>query len=147
MTPVVHYFAHIVQDIDYLITNSQMSEEALSSRICSLALRVIGGILAVSAASAIVGALAPISLLGLASGLFTAACAYDFIKMGNNIRQINNALDAVRLGNLNIFDQLFAIGRSVADFAEAGAYEYETDIPYVFRGTILCDPLIRLIKA
>lgn len=147
MTPVVNYFVHIVEDIDYLFTNPHMSEEALSSRICSLALRVIGGMLAVSAASTIVASLAPISVLGLAGGIFAAAFAYDLIKMGSNIRQINNALDIARLGNLNIFDQIFAIGRSVADFAQAGIYELETDIPYVFRGTILIDPFIRLLQS
>jgi hypothetical protein len=153
MTAIENYFNNIVNDLVYLAQTPNMDKEIAESRVTSLFLRVVGGLFALTALSTLAVNVAtfPVSpvtsLAGIASALLIGAIAYDLIVMGDNMRRINNACDGAHLQGRGIFGQLFAVGRSILDVAQAGVYEAQNDLPYVFRGTILLDPLVRILRA
>lgn len=151
MSAIENYFVHMASDFDHLLTGQNFDDNVRDNRIVSLALRVLGGFVAVIAITSFVGSLATFSIspitsaVGLASALLVGFLALDLIKMGDNMRRICNAAD-IGARNQGIFDHLMDAGRAIFDVVPAAWYEAQHGVPYVFRGTILFDPALRFIN-
>ncbi len=147
---VGYYFNCIGKDLDYLISGKAKNYDDVGVRVTSLATRIFGGLLLVSAAVSLVSsiALAPISpaasFIGIIGAIFTVVFAHDLIRMGDNSRKITEAND---LPNKGFMGSLFALPGAVHDVGNAAAFEADHGIPYVFRETIIAGPFAKFLNS
>jgi hypothetical protein len=153
MDAVVSYFSNIVTDFENLATKPNDNQKLTDSKVSSLYLRILGGVAAVSAVTLFVSSVVTLpvspftSIAGIAMAGALGALAHDLIKMGDNQRQLNIVQEEGFFAGNNIFEQFKSFGRSVYTVGRAAFYEIESDVPHIFRDTIIFDPFIRLLKA
>lgn len=143
---VGYYFKCIAEDLDYIMKPS--SSKNTEGRIISLASRIFGGILAMSAVISFIGHVTAIpvdpalSLAWIIADIFTAILAHDFIRMGDNARRIQVASE---IGNKGILDHITSLPGSVYDIGQAAIFEGQSGVSYIFQNTIITGQLARLM--
>lgn len=153
MSAIENYFVNIVSDFEHLLTAPVVNQNAADSRIASLALRILGGFCMLTAVSTLVTnaatfAVSPItSFVGIQVALVIAVIAHDLIRMGDNMRRVCDAAEFGAKPQPSLFHHLAAFGQAVADVVPAAWYEAQHGVPYIFRGTIILDPVVRFINS
>lgn len=149
MEAVVSYFTNLATDFNNLEPKPHEDRALTESKVASLFLRVMGGVLAVMAVCCFVSSLAtlPVSPLtsvgGMAASVAIGVLAHDLIKIGDNKRRINMIVEDGLFKGDNFVDQLYSFGKNVYEIGRAAIYEARNDISYVFRDTIIFDALLQ----
>lgn len=153
MSAIESYFVHIVSDFEHLLTAPVVNQNAADNRIASLALRILGGVFMLSAASMFISSIATFavspltSFVGIQVALVIAVIAHDLIKMGDNMRRVCDAAEFGTKPQPSLLHHLAAFGQAVVDVVPAAWYEAQHGVPYIFRGTIIVDPVVRFMNS
>lgn len=149
MEAVVSYFTNLATDFNNLTPKPGEEQSLTDSKVASLFLRVMGGVVAVAAVCLFVSSLAslPVSPLtsigGMTASVVLGVLAHDLIKIGDNKRRINMIAEEGLFRGDNVVDQLFSFGRGVYEIGRAAIYEMQNDVSYAFRDTIIFDALLQ----
>lgn len=153
MSAIEGYFVNIVSDFEHLLTAPVVNQNIADNRIASLAMRIFGGFVMLAAVSTFISSVAtfavsPItSFVGIQVAIIIAVIAHDIIKMGDNLRRICDAAEFGTKPQPSFLHQLAALGQAVVDVVPAAWYEAQHGIPYIFRRTIILDPVIRFLSS
>lgn len=153
MSAVASYFHHIAQDFGNLIDPPPRIASSFESRVASLFCRVVGAGLAVSSCihfiyhAALVTSSPTVAMVGVISACVQAIFAHDFITVGENMRKLNKAIDSGFLQSQNFFQMFFSFGRDVGNLVGAAYYEAQKNVHYSLQGTIVLEPIARIIAS
>ncbi len=148
ISDIGYYFRTLGSDLELIFNNEVAHEKSRNERIGSVAMRIIGGVVAVVATVRFVSTVVtyttdPLSPLWIISAIFTAIIAYDCIKFGDNMRNNANKRDLVEAGLAGIGSLLYSV---VVNGEPDVEFQKKHGIPYAFRDTLIAQHVVKFLK-